>query len=156
MGDKMNALEVFRDYELAENLDELFAKLCLIQDAKAKLREIESEAKEEMMRRMKEEGVREFRTGPEGQQNLVRYGRKVTHKIKDTRRLIKMLWSANEAERDLSKEALAGGQSVWKIAQVRVLCDTLGIDDLIETQEKDELELKVVPIDQLKAMGVIK
>ena len=119
----------------------------------ARLREIRDELDDELVRRMKEENVVEFNTMLKGEPAKVWYSREKKEKIKNTRTLENMLFDGlvpgpednpqSQARRELAKRALSGGQNAWKIPQVRLLVDTLGLD-IIETTFGDKIKVKAV------------
>ena len=68
----------------------------------------------------------------------------------------KMLCSEDAAEREMANLALTGSQAAWKIAQVKILADTLGIEGLIETTYEDKIEVKVIPVEQIEKRAKAK
>lgn len=146
----MKELTPFRSFEIWDSKDDLYLARLRCQDARAELNEIISKIDAVLIEKMKSENIRSFETGPEEARQKIIYGQKKTEKLTNPGKLVKMLFSANEAERELSRNALSGGSSAWKIAQVRTLADTLGIEDLIETTVEDKIEVKAIPVNLLK------
>ncbi len=142
---KVELLESFRDYEAAKTLNEVYWFRLGIDSAIAKLREIKKDLDQEMIRRMKEEGIREIIHDDGQNKTKVYVGHKTSERIKDTSVLIDLLKAGHE----LAYKALSSGQSAWRIAQVRLLADTLGLD-LLEIKTEDTLEIKDVPMAVLE------
>jgi hypothetical protein len=151
----MQDLIAFRDFEELEDLHEIFSFRCRLDDAAAYIRKAKADLDEQLARHMTEQGVKTYTTGPEGNRIEVRLTKKKTTKV-DTKTLTRMLTDpVDHAEKELARRCLSGGQSAWKAAEVQVAADTLGMP-LIETTWTDTVEVKAVPVDQLKAMGRIK
>lgn len=138
----MKELVPFLNYELAENLDNLFLARLRCQDAKTELNEIIEKIDGELMRRMKEQGITEFTTGMEGkrQRVYVSKDKKDTINVAEMKKLI-----ADDKMRDLALMALGNNQNAWKAAEVRTVQDTLGRKDLIETEWFDTVKVKSMP-----------
>jgi len=141
------------DFDCAETCRDVFTMRLRIEDAMKILREYKKECDEYLIDRMKEEKIESFEEHLASGKNIIKYGRVKNEKILSPKRLIDMLDDEDTAKRELVRRALAGGQSAWKMAQVRVLCDTLGIKDLIETKYEDKIEVKVIPIEQIEKRG---
>ncbi len=129
----------------ADKLEDISSKEELVwyrlrlQDAKSQVQIVIDELDKILVQKMKESDTKEMEIAD--YKVFLQKEKKET--IKDTRVLVKMLTSDNEAERELSRRALSGGQSAWKISQVRLLQDTLGLD-LIETNWGDKIKVQMV------------
>jgi len=144
------------DFDCAETCRDVFTMRLRIEDAMKILKEYKKECDMYLIGRMKEEGKEFFKEKLANGMNIIKYGKVKKEKIVSTKRLIEMLNSEDEAERELATKAISGGQSAWKIAQVKVLADTLGIDDLIETKYEDKIEVKVIPIEQIEKREALR
>ena len=151
----LQELKPFLEYELAESNEALFVWRMRIEDARKELTEIKAKLDEELIRRMKEQNISSFEIALANGKNKITYGKKKTEKITDPLRLVKMLFSENEGERELSRKALSEGQSAWKIAQVRLIADTLGMPELIKTTFEEEIKLQIIPVEMLEKKGVL-
>ena len=146
MAGEMKALEVFTNYPVqSEDIQDWYTWRCKVQDGIARMKEILKEFDEEMMQKMDDLGTASFDSGMEGGKVRVIKGKVKKDKITDIPRLVKMLQSPDEATREMAFLALSGSQSAWKVAQVKILADTLGIEGLVATTNQDKLEIKVIP-----------
>jgi oligoendopeptidase F len=145
MPNKLQALETFREYPVSEDVHEWYTFRCLIQDAQAKLKEILQEFDSELMEQMDKAGIIEFSTGPEERRTIVKKGKAKKDKITNPAKLVSFLKSPDSATREMAFNALSNGEAAWKKAQVKVLCDTLGIEPLVKTSWEDRLEIKAIP-----------
>jgi len=148
-------LEPYTKYEMSETLDELFEWRCKIEDAMAQLREVRANADEELIRRMKEKNLVQFKTQYMGGESVVKYGKKKKTKV-DTRLMKKFLFGGKGSSQDMARDALAGGQSAWKAAKVQLMADTLAIPKLIETTHEDKIVVEIIQTEKLKQMGIIE
>ena len=145
----MNELTEFTKYEMLNSPSDLFNFRVRIEDAIKLLRKYKEDLDTYMIGKMKEQGIREIASMLNGEEVKVYYAPEKKEKIKDVRVLQRMLVSDNQSEREMSLQALSGGQAAWKMGAVRVLQDTLGLD-LIETTVQDKLEIKVLPLKMEK------
>ena len=148
-------LKPLYDFELQEKVEDVFGFRLMCEDAKAELKELIGKIDAHLIAQMKEKGISEFKMQLASGINKICYGKKKVEKVIGAEQLQKMLFSDNEAERELSRKALAGGASAWKTAQVKILADTLGLTGLVETTWKEEIELKVIPVEMLEKQGKI-
>ena len=110
-----------------------------LEQAVSEIKEIKKHLDESLIKKMKDSGLEAVEIGD----FKIFPAKRKTEKIKSVGKLIEMLTSENMAERNLSRAALSSGQSAWKIAQVKVLADTLGLD-LVETKWEDKVEIKAI------------
>jgi hypothetical protein len=153
----MMELKPFYDYELTENIDQLFEFRLKIEQAQKELKRIKELADQELIRRMKEQNIESFETQLSGMKNKIYYAEEKKEKITDPKRLEKMLFEGEDNEAELARRCLSFSASAWKPAKVRELADTLGIDrkELIETNYGQKIEVKILPIELLEKKGVI-
>ena len=151
----MKELLSFKDYELAKDNDELFVCRLKIEEAMQELKKIKANLDEELIRRMKEDGIKSFNVMLGENMSCVRYGKVKKQEITNTKKLKEMLTSESHSDRELALNALSDGQSAWKISQVKILQDTIGLEGLVKTTYGNKIEVQVVPVDLLKAKGVI-
>lgn len=149
-------LQNYGDFEFIEDNHNLFTFRCKIEDAMAVLRNFKAKLDEQLILKMTEQDIAEFETGPEDNRTLVKRTKEKKDKLKDTKRLRKMLLTGTQPERELAERALAGGQSAWKIPKVREMADTLGVsqDEFVETTWTDKVIVKALPVDILAAKGI--
>jgi len=149
----MDNLLPYRGFEELEDLHQIFTFRCRIDDAMAYLRKCKADLDADLIRHMDAQGVSEYLTGPEGNRIEVRKRKKkkTAVNIKEMRRMLTN--PENKEEAELALRCLSGGQSAWKAAEVQAVQDTIGRNDLIKTTYSDEVEIKDVNIDKLKALG---
>ena len=154
----LKEIKPFLDYELAETNEDLFVKRLLMEQARAELKKLIEQVDEELIRRMKEQGIKEFSMQTGGGEQKIYYAKKKTEKVIATIRLQEFLLDGEYDERQLARRSLSNNASAWKIAKVRELCDTLGIEqkEIIEIKVEDKLVVKAIPVEKLKGMGIIK
>jgi hypothetical protein len=150
-------LKPFYDYELCPDVNELFNHRLLIESAQAELREIKEKLDAELIRRMKEDNIKEFNTLLNGQQAKIYYAKNDKEKIINPERLYKYLTEGQPEEQALAARCLSYAASAWKVAKVKELCDTLGIEqkEIIQKTEGDKIEVKILPVEMLKNKGVL-
>jgi hypothetical protein len=146
--DKYNIAVAYDHTEVERTPDALFIHRLRIESAMAELRRIKDELDQELILVMKEKGIASFEFGMEERRQIVKYGKQKKDTI-NANALRKWL-SGTDEERLMALDCLSGGQSVWKAAQVRMIQDSIGRDDLIKTDWFDKIEVKAVPVDKLK------
>jgi len=138
------------DIQELETTEQAMVLRGVLQDAQKYLRELISELDINLIRIMREQNVESFEWGfDEDTKRKVYVAKEKKEKITDTRKLRAMLTSDDQAERELSHAALSSSQSAWKMAQVKILADTLGLN-LIETTYGNKVVVKEVPVKLLK------
>jgi len=147
-------LKSYLDWEVVENLEELVIWRYRIEDAMRTLKEYKAKLDEHLIFTMKEQGVKEFSTGPEGNRQTIKYGKKMARKV-NAKALMQMLCEGTTDEHLAAKSCLSSGQSAWKAAQVELIADSMGREDLVKKEFSEKIEVKVQETDKLKAMGRI-
>jgi len=141
----MSELEVFKKFLDMQEPEELAFYRLKLEDAAAGIRKLKAALDEVCLRRMKEKGQKEFTLG----KYKCYRAPEVTKKIKDTRVLVKLLKSEDATEREMAFNALSGGQSAWKMAQVELIEGTLGgtgnvPKEIVEKKKGDKIVFKMV------------
>jgi len=146
------ALDLYGHYDFveAEDFSGMFFERLAIDGAIKRLKEIKEEFDAELIRRMKEAKLDGVEIDAPTGRVKVYWSKKKKEIITDLKRLQNMLLAGTSDEQALAQRALAGGQSAWKLPQVRVLADTLGLTDLIETTYEDKVEIKILPVEMLE------
>lgn len=146
----MDELKKFHyDIEELESTEQAMMLRGRLQDGLKYIKELIAELDLELMRIMREQDIQSFEWGIDELRKKIWVGKKKTEKITNLAKLRQMLFSEDEAEREMSRAAMSSGQSAWKVAKVKELADTLGLD-LVQTTYSDKLEIKEVPVNLLK------
>lgn len=145
----MEELERYHyDIQELESTEQAMLLRGVLQDGIKRIKELIGELDTELIRLMREQSIESFEFGMDDMRRKIYVAKDKKEKITSTSKLRDMLFSEDDAERELSRAALSTGQSAWKIAQVKILADTLGID-LVETTYGDKVMVKEIPVDKL-------
>ncbi|MFA6152936.1 MAG: hypothetical protein WC716_16560 [Chitinophagaceae bacterium] len=155
----MKELDVFKNYEVLQDKDEIFSYRLKLEQAKKELTEIIESLDAHLIRTMKNQNIESFIVKLGDNENKVFYANEKKEKINSPDTLKNMFFSGNDTERDLAKRCLSFSASAWKTAKVKELCDTLGLNqkDFIDTEYTDKIKVTVIPMNILnqKKKGVL-
>jgi len=155
MSNPSEVLAQYHDFDAMDGLPDMINLRNRIDDATALLAKYKAELDEELIRRMKEQKRASFTMQLASGKSIITYKPKKKETITDAPRLEKMLFEGSKDERELAKKAIPMSPSSWKVAQVRVLCDSLGINqkELILKTFQDEIKLSLIPVEMLERQG---
>lgn len=127
-----------------------------VEDMRSLLKKMLDAFDAKMVEIMKGEKIHEFEAGPEGRRAVIYYGKEKDETLTDDglRTLRDMLKSA-EPDVQLALLALPTSASAWKLARVKEIADTKGLerDEMIRTEYKDKVAVQYVPKYILEKAG---